>query len=590
MRNLWLIAILGSLIILLPVLSFNNKKIDPVAAPDTTSIIYPKNYFISPIKEEIKVSGTFGELRPDHFHSGLDIKSNTGRVGQAVYAAAAGFIDRIKVMPGSYGHALYLKHPNGYMTLYGHLDQFAPEIDQYVKDLQYKRHRFEVDIHPPDGLFKVKQGQEIAKMGNSGASSGPHLHFEIRHTATQKVINPLLCGIPVKDNVPPEIREMKVYFLDEQRGVLGSKPFPVRRQKNGAYLLEGDTVRIGAWRIGFGVKTFDGTTVFHNDNGIYNLALYANEHLAYEWKMNEMEFEEARFLNAHIDFEAKERFGAWFHRCFVLPGDRLSNYTPTEALGLIPIFSDKPVKITLKATDAAGNESVIHFWVLRDANHMETFPPFQYQYDLPYDTDSKIDLTDFSMVMPKGALYQNLHFQYFTTPDDSKEAYSSVYHLEDRLTPVHRYFSIRIRPNKTIPAELYSKMVIAKCGEGRPENCGLTWDGAFATTKIREFGDYCLLLDTVPPSIIPVIFDKDMRKKSNISFRIVDNYDTGGQADGLSYSGTVDGNWVLFEYDRKKQRLTYTFDEHVGPGQHQLKLTVKDDRNNIAVFERPFLR
>jgi hypothetical protein len=588
MRKFWLILIPG-VFIFFGMFSFTEKHqataVECMVEPEN----YPKDFFQSPIDQEIRVSGTFGELRPDHFHAGLDIKSNSGRIGQAVYAAAAGYIDRIKVQASGYGNALYIKHPNGYTTLYGHLDRFAPEITEYVRGIQYKHHRFEVDLHPPNGMFKINKGQEIAKMGNSGGSSGPHLHFEIRKNATHKVINPLLFGIPVNDNVAPEIRDMKVYFLDEHRGVLDSRPFPVGRRKDGTFALDGDTVRIGAWRVGFSLKAYDGTTGYHNDNGIYELEMYANDNLIYDWKMDDMEFDESRFVNAHIDYETKERFGAWFHRCFVLPGDHLSNYTKTESMGSISLYADKPVKIGLRAMDANGNESTLVFWALRDAGHMEAFQETPYQYELPYDSDSQIDLEDFSMVMPKGALYENLHFQYYTTEGDFKGACSPVFHLQDSKTPVQRYFTIRIKA-ANIPPELRTKAVIAKCGQGRPENCGVDWHGDFISTKVREFGDYCVMIDTQPPVIIPVVFDKDMRRKNSISFKIADNFSIGGLADGMYYSGSIDDNWVLFEYDKKRSRLTYTFDDHVGPGSHVLKLTVKDDRDNASVFERKFLR
>jgi hypothetical protein len=588
MRKLWLVLLPGTFIFFL--MSSSQEKNAPVAAlPVEVEEEYPKDYFRSPIDEEIRVSGTFGELRPDHFHAGLDIKSNTGRIGQPVYAAAAGFIDRIKVQANGYGNALYVKHPNGYTTLYGHLDRFAPDITAFVREMQYKKQRFDVDLHPPESMFRVAKGAEIAKMGNSGGSTGPHLHFEIRKNATHKVLNPLLFGMPVHDNVAPEIRDMKVYFLDEQRGILGSKPFPVGRRKNGTFALDGDTVRIGAWRVGFGVKAYDGTSGYHNDNGIYALEMYADDNLVYEWQMDALEFEESRFVNAHVDYEAMERFGAWFHRCFVMPGDHLSNYTRTVSMGSIPLYAEKPVKIGVRVKDASGNESTIVFWALRDGSNMEIFQEEPHQYELPYDSDSRIDLEDFSMLMPKGALYENLHFQYAVLENGYKGACSPVFRLQDYRTPLHRYMTIRIKA-PAIPSDLRPKAVIAKCGNGRPENCGVEWQGDFIITKIREFGDYCVMIDTQPPSIIPVVFDKDMRRKSTISFRIADNFSIGGLADGMYYSGAVDGKWVLFEYDKKRNRLTYTFDEHVKPGEHWLKLTVKDDRDNAAVFERKFIR
>lgn len=590
MRKNFLKALIAS-VFLFPALSFENPGIQDTTDPDPEVVAgyYPKDYFQPPVDNKpIRLTGTFGELRSDHFHSGIDIDSKTGGVGQPVYAAAGGFIDRIRVQAGGYGNVLYLKHPNGYTTVYAHLDRFSSDIQKYVRETQYKREQFEVDINPPDGFFKIKQGQEIGKLGNTGGSTGPHLHFEIRNSATGKGLNPLLFGLPVVDKTPPEIRDMKVYFLNEKREVLTSKPFSIQRRKDGTVGVVGDTVKIGAWRVGFGVKTFDRQTGQRNDNGIYGLTLQTDGQLAYSWRMDELDFDETRYMNAHVDYSARKRYGAWFHRCFLLPGQRLSNYARTETLGAVALSKDKPTKIVLKVTDAAGNASSITFWAKRDEN-MEPIVGLPYQFELPWDADSRIDLEDFSMSLPKGALYETLPFQYKTTPDESTGMYSSMHHLHDSRTPVQRYFELGIRP-RNLPADLRSKAVIANCGDGRPDNCGGSWRGDFLVTKIRQFGDYCVMIDNDAPTITPVVFDSDMRKRSTMSFRIRDNFAVSGSADGLTYRGTVDDQWVLFEYDRKRDRLTHTFDGRIGAGAHVLRLVAKDDRGNEAVFERAFVR
>lgn len=585
-RNLWLKGLLLSLCIV-PFFAFEGPS--PLSAPNPELIAaaYPKDYFQAPIGTEVRLTGTFGELRSNHYHAGLDIDGN---IGVPVYAAADGYVSNVKVQAGGYGNVLYIKHPNGYTTLYGHLDRFSSEIAQYVREIQYKKERFTVDLRPPETMFRVKKGQEIGKMGNTGGSSGPHLHFEIRNTATQKVMNPLLFGIPVQDNVAPEIRDMKVYFLNEKREVLGSKPFPVKRQKDGSYALEGDTVHIGGWRVGFGVKAYDSMNGSHNDNGIYALSMYADDNLAFEWRMDELDFGESRYINAHIDYSAQRRYSAWFHRCFVLPGDRLSNYKRTETLGSVALFEEKPVKIMVKAVDAGGNTTSVTFWALRDAAHMETFEAPAHQFELPNDAESRIDLEDFRMIMPKGALYETLPLQYSSSPANGAHTFSNMHHVQNGLTPVQRYYEINIKP-LNLPTHLKNKAVIAKCGSGKPDNCGASWKDGFLMTKIREFGDYCVMVDNTPPTITPVVFNKDMRKNKTMAFRISDNMDVNGLADGLYFRGTIDGKWVLFEYDKKRARITYTFDEHVvGSGAHTVRIVARDDRENEGSFERTFLR
>ncbi len=546
---------------------------------------YPKDYFMPPIAGPLHMTGTCGELRSNHFHSGTDLD---GRIGDPVFAAADGFIDRIKVLESGYGNVLYVKHPNGYTTVYAHLDRFSTEVQRYVRENQYRRERFQIELTPPDGKFKVKKGQEIAKLGNSGGSTGPHLHFEIRNAAS-KALNPQLFGLPVVDNIPPDLRDMKVYFLSENRSVLGSKAFPLLKDKKAGGSTTEDTVLVGGWRIGFGIKAYDRSTGFRNDNGVFSIALWADEQLAYEWKAESFDFGETRYLNAHIDYSAKKRYGAWFNRCFVLPGNYLNNYTQTPGMGSIAIYKEKPVKIRIKVADAKGNSSSFVFWVKRDDSAMETFISEPYQIELPYDADSRYDVDGFSMAMSKGSLYENLFFQYSTTPDESSGIYSPMHHLHDDRTPVHKYFDISIRPSN-LPPELRNKAVIANCGDGRPDNCGGIWIGDMLKTRVRSFGDYCIMADTEAPTIKPVIFTTDMRKKKSMVFRISDNFAVSGTADRLKYRGTVDGKWVLFEYDSKRARLTYTFDEHVGAGEHLLKLSVTDDKGNERVFEQKFIR
>jgi Peptidase family M23 len=547
--------------------------------------IYPTDYFSSPVAGAIHLTGTCGELRPNHFHAGLDID---GVTGNAVFAAADGYIEIIKVQASAYGNVLYVHHPNGYTTLYAHLDRFSADIQQFVKNSQYEHERFELELKPPDMLFKVKKGQQIGYLGNTGGSSGPHLHFEIR-SPSGKAVNPLLCGIPVTDNVAPDLRDLKVYVLNERREVMSSKVLPLQIDKKGAIGLEGDTIRIGGIRVGFGVKTYDHTTGFRNDNGVYSVALFANDQLSFKWTADEFDFDDTRYLNAHIDYSTKQRYGAWFHRCFTLPGDYLSNYTQTETMGAILLDPKKPTKITLKISDALGNTHSLSFWALRDDAAMETFMRIPYQFLLPFDSESHIDMEDFSMEMSKGTLYETVELQYMVGDDSSSDIFSTMHHLHDDRTPIHKPFKIQIKPTH-LPANLRSKAIIANCNEGRPDNCGGTWQGEWLSTSTRSFGDYCIMADTVAPRITPIAFTTDMRRKTALTFRVLDNFSIAGDAENFTYRGTIDGQWVLFEIDKKRNRLTYTFDERVRTGNHTLRLAVKDDRGNEGVFEGKFLK
>ena len=549
----------------------------------------PTDYFRMPVSiASYRLSGTFGELRSNHFHTGIDISPTSGKAGQPVYAAADGFIDRVKVEESGYGKVLYLKHPNGYTTVYAHLDRFTAEIERYVKTTQYQRERFEVDLYPKDGTYKVKKGDQIGRMGNTGGSEGAHLHFEIRRTAGQKPLNPLLFGLPVQDEVPPELRAMKVYVLNPEREVLSSLDLPIENRGNSSYGIKGDTLRLPAWRVGFGLRSYDQANGNpHNKNGLYSLTLLANDQKAFEWQADALDFDETRYLNAHTDYSDYKQNGAMFQRCFVLPGDRLSNYSRTETLGAIALYKEVPTQINLKAADAAGNISTVNFWVLR--GEPDPQPSYPELIEMKYDVENRVDMANFSITLAKGALYETLYFKYGTAPAEPG-MYSAVHQVHNKYTPLHRYCTIAIHPEQ-LPEELRSKAVIARPRKGaRPINCGGAWENDFLVTRIRDFDDYCILVDTTAPTIKPVVFSVDMRRKKTMSFRIQDDFRTDARADGLRYRATVDGKWILFEFDRKRARLTHRFDGRIAAGEHTLRLVVTDDRGNEAVYERNFVR
>jgi hypothetical protein len=566
----------------------NIKQHARVGSPSEEIIAssYPKDYFVNPVNHAVKLTGTFGELRANHYHAGIDIDGSTGN---AIVAAAEGYIAQIKVLSGGYGHVLYIRHPAGYTTLYAHLDRFSPEIQAFVRQQQQLKQRFEVNLRPPPTMFPVRKGQEIGKMGNTGGSAGPHLHFEIRHTATQKVINPQLFGITEQDTSPPDIRDLKVYFLDSERAVLGSQVVPLNKQAGGVIGLEGDTLTFGADRIGFGIKSYDMMNGFRNDNGIYALSLFVEEELQFSWCMDQLNMDETRYINAHIDYPVQRKYGAWFHRCFVLPGDKLSNYHPTTTMGAISLHPEKPVAVRIRVTDAAGNQNNLRFYVKLDASRWTEQVETPGKFVLLHNKENRFILPTFTMTMPPGSVYENMSLNYYSNRSTPQGAYSPMHYVHHEGVPVHRYYELSILP-ESLPDNLKNKAVIAKCGSGKPDNCGASWKGEFLMTKVREFGNYCILIDTIPPTIHPAVFKPDMRKYKSMSFRISDNMAVNGLADALYYKGSIDGRWVLFTYDKKSAGITYTLEDWIGKGSHRINLEVTDDRGNTAVFNRNFTR
>ena len=548
---------------------------------------FPIDYFAKPVKATIRLSGTFGELRPNHFHSGIDIKPAKGGAGQPLYAAADGYVERIKVSPSGYGNALYFKHPNGYKTVYAHLQSFDKKIADYVKKAQYNKQSFSVNLYPEAGRFSFKKGEQIGKMGNSGGSTGPHLHFEIRN-AGDVPCNPLLFGIPFEDTRKPKMHQLKVYHLNKNKETIDTKTINLSKTE-GEYNVKGDTITIGAWRIGMGLKVYDHHNGVSNWNGIYALKMYKNDSLAYEFNMNKFSFGETRYINAHLDYEEQVSKKSYFNRCFELAGNRLSIYGKDLNDGVVKLFKNQPTKIEFVASDANGNESRLKFWVKR--GEITDSKANTFNYILKHNEANVINTGSVIAEFGSKTFYENCYLNYTLSTDNSKEYYSSVHHLGEYTTPVHKYFDLSIAPFTTIPKELKSKAFIAFCDKNNNiKNCGGKWEGNMLHAKVRTLGNFSIMIDNEAPIITPISFKNDMRGRSKMSFKIQDNVSTTGKARSLRYTGKVDGKWVLFELDGKKNLITHYFDERISKGEHTLNLEVKDDRGNVTVYERAFIR
>src|ERR1043165_6921117 len=279
---------------------------------------YPKNDFRSPVDTAISLAGNFGEIRPNHFHAGFDIRTN-GREGMPVYAVADGYVSRIKISAYGYGKALYISHPNGYTTVYGHLRELDSDIGLFLKKLQYAKQAFEVDTLLSPGVLPVKKGELIALSGNTGGSQEPHLHFEVRDSKTEMPINPYLFGYRIADTVKPRITQLAVYPMDGQSTVngkhLSKKIAPV--YKKGKYtFLKGDTITVSG-NIGFGIECYDTENRAASRNAVYSIELQSGGKRVFYYEMKQFSFENSRYVNAHIDYASKQKHDTKIKKCFL---------------------------------------------------------------------------------------------------------------------------------------------------------------------------------------------------------------------------------------------------------------------------------
>ena len=284
----------------------------------TNQITYSQEY-INPLDFRLLLSGTFGELRGNHFHAGIDFKTK-GVEGQNIYAIADGFVSRIKVSSYGYGKALYINHPDGKTSVYAHLKEFSEKIDTIVKKEHYKREKFEINIFPKPNSINVSQGEIIALSGNSGSSQGAHLHFEIRDTKTEHPLDPLDFGFKVKDNISPILKELKIFDIDNNKL---SKTYKIKKTKDKYYV--GDTLYSNE-KTSLGIYTFDQSNDAYNRNGVNSIKLFLDSNLIYHFELDKLDFSKNKYINAHIDYEEKVLSKKKFHKCFRLPNNSLKNY------------------------------------------------------------------------------------------------------------------------------------------------------------------------------------------------------------------------------------------------------------------------
>jgi len=542
---------------------------------------YPKDFFKYPLDLPPSTAGSFGELRPSHFHSGLDFKTNQ-RTGYPVHAVAMGYISRLRVQIGGFGNAVYITHPNGFTSVYGHLQSFSPEIADAVKKAQYEQKKYDVDFQLSPLLMPVNQGQVIAISGNTGASAGPHLHFELRDAATEQTINPQLFGLTIPDKVPPAITAAAVYQL-------GDKPF----SENTPHKLLAVTGSAGNYRLrqpqvievsgntGFGISTTDVNSTSTNKNGVYSIELKVDGRTVYTFAVERFAFDQTHAINAYIDYPTYLSQGRQIQKCFILPGSNITIYPQSENRGIVTFNDIATHDVEYVVKDIAGNTSTLKIKVrsvikppVADAALKGTL--FRYNKKNEFANDKvKLSITP-------GNLYDDVDFVYSTLPK-REGAYSATHRIHNRFTPIHEDFELWIKPDADMGSLINKAVIVNTAGY-----CdSTTIDGAFLKATPRAFGDYYIKVDTVAPTITPINITagSNLAGVRKVSFRISDSLS------GIkSYNGYIDGKWVLMEWDYKTRVLSYTFDDAIAAGKHLFELTVGDYKSNIRQFKAEFYR
>ena len=528
------------------------------------SIAYPQNYFIPPVDIPLDLSGNFGELRPDHFHTGIDITTHNVE-GIPVKAAADGYVSRIKVGPWGYGRVLYVTHPNGYTTVYGHLSNFNPALAAYLKTNQYIVQSFEIELFPQPNQFPVKKGEVIGYSGNTGSSGGPHLHFEIRDSKTEEAINPLLFGLPVKDAVPPTVLTLVVVPYDKNTFINGAnaiKKIPLKIA-GGKYVFTNAAEKISiSGKAGFAIEAYDKESHPTGKNGVYGIRLSCDGKTIYSHRLERMPFDKSRFINCFINYEENQKHNRFYQQSFLLPNNQLPVYDTTVNNGYYEFRNDSTHRFTYSLYDVYGNTAKVDFSVTGTSGAgkraPEAYVPFLRV--LAWDTSNEIEESTFRFTTPAGAFYRNEIFN-FTTDPASAKIYSPKINL-DATIPIQKSCTLTIYAN--VPDSLRPKAMLARIKKnGSRSYAGGKWSENGVTAEIKEFGSFVVTVDTIEPLVAPVNFDRKGVAQTNLSafktleFRISDNFS------GIAgFNAFIDGKWVLMDYEPKKKMIWNTFDEH----------------------------
>jgi len=540
----------------------------------------PQDYFQHPLDIELKLSGTFGELRSNHFHSGLDIKTNQ-RTGAKVYAAASGYVSRIKIEHFGYGKAIYITHPNGYSTVYAHLENFSPRIEAYVKKQQYEKESYEIQLYPGDLDLRVDKGEVIAYSGNSGGSGGPHLHFEIRDGAARPM-NAMLFGIDLPDSRAPLVKQVKAYPLNKESTINGKNEAQLLR----VIPLQGNKFKVepfsGYGEIGLGVNTNDRLDAANNQNGVYEIKTSFNGSPNFEMTFDRYSFDETRYINQMIDYEHFKTSKSRISRLYIPDGSPLSLYGNSTNNGKLQLYdpgSKHIYQVSIK--DFKGNESEIVMDISNEAKvenlkFEDTTGSTLIAHNETYSTT----LGAFTLTIPKGSLYEDVFLNIKQSSDTLKVHHDAV--------PLHKNIVINYDMGGKSGDDLNKYYIARITSWGAAYHVSSRLKGNTLTAFTRILGTYAVRKDTKDPTIVPVNFKDGQWISKNTTLKLkIDDKDTGINA----YRATVNGKFILMEYDYKTDMLTHYFEDGViTDTENELIVIATDNVGNSTKFEATFKR
>lgn len=533
---------------------------------------YPKGYFRHPLDIPVALVANFGELRTNHWHMGLDIRTQQ-RENLPVYAAAEGYVSKVKIEPGGFGRAIYIAHPNGYTTLYAHLNDFYPALEQYIKEQQYRLESWAVELVLPPFLFSVKKGDFIAYSGNTGGSQGPHVHFEIRDTKTDNCLNPLFFGFPIADAVPPTISRLAMY--DANKSVYMQSPQMLSVRKTGAQytLAASNLLKVGSNKISFALGTIDRFSGSANPVGVYSAKVFLDGIFQTGFELDNIDYDETRYLNAHIDYRYKYAGGPYLQHLSKMPGDTSSIYKSANEETAIVLNDTTMHSVRIEVMDAARNMSVLAFNVQYSEGLAKSLQNTTTSRMIPQNVNI-FESEFFELFTSEYTIYDTLPITFSNSGTAAGNAVSPVYTFCSAAFPAHDSVTVRIKPTIPVAPEDRNKVIIKGISGSRTVIEKAKWQNGWFVAKFRQFGTYQAFIDNVPPSVnAPAT---DLRNASRLVFSPTDNFKKIKR-----FRAEVDGQWLRFTND-KGYSFIYRFDEKFPVGEHSLKVIVEDEAGNVT--------
>lgn len=558
---------------------------------------YPKNYFRWPVDIAPQIQANMGELRNNHWHMGLDVRTNA-KENYAVFAAAQGYIAAIGVRPGSFGRFIVINHPNGLSTLYAHLNDFYPKLEQYVRSEQSKTESWAIELTFSPNQFPVVKGDFIAYSGNTGGSQGPHVHFEIFDTKTEKRLNPLLFGFSLTDNIAPTIFKLAMY--DRSKSVYEQKPdfFSIKKTDSGYILSKKTEIRTHLTKISFAIQAVDRMNSSGSDDGIYSAQINVDNLPLVKFVIDSISYAETRYMNAQIDYKYHYNGGGWLQHLSRMPGDFGGAYKELAGDGVINLNDTVPHFVSIKVADAYGNASHLDFMIRHDDSlkvdeddndehyHNEVFAPAK---------ENKVQKSSFEAQLPFYCIYDTVPVWYAQTGSAGYNAVSDAFSIGDAVCPVQDAIKVSVKNSRSITDDQQSNLVIVRKERKKTEIKKAIWENGWISAEFRDFGNYQAFLDLTPPAInTPGKGDTiNLSAASRIVFTPTDNYKVKDlkvylyacASDSNGYHCNEDAlgekRWLRFTNDKGRNWI-YHFDENLPFGVYKLQAIVTDLVDNTT--------